>query len=168
MFGDSPQDDADDRSPTASRLIVEEAAITGAHMLRQTRVAIDRFTGGAYPTALFTEEVLFGGPASRVHVCMTLRNPRPPEVGLLLLLLKDLWTGDLPLGGERSVGRGRLQGHEAVLTWSGNQEAPWTLARAPGGVLKIPEAARAPLAGAVAALNTLLDQEPREVTDDPA
>jgi hypothetical protein len=38
-------------------------------------------------------------------------------VGLVLLLLKDLWTGDLPLGGEISVGRGRLKGKQATLTW---------------------------------------------------
>ena len=34
---------------------------------------------------------------------------------MLLLLLKDLWTGDLPLGGESSIGRGRLRGLEAKL-----------------------------------------------------
>ncbi|MGQ9815302.1 MAG: hypothetical protein ACUVR3_09155, partial [Candidatus Roseilinea sp.] len=38
------------------------------------------------------------------------------EIGLLLLLLKDLWTGDLPLGGESSVGRGRLKGVQAVIS----------------------------------------------------
>jgi hypothetical protein len=35
----------------------------------------------------------------------------------VLLLLKDLWTGDLPLGGEISVGRGRLAGQKATLTY---------------------------------------------------
>lgn len=38
---------------------------------------------------------------------------------MLLLLLKDLWTGDLPLGGEASVGRGRLSGQRAELNWRG-------------------------------------------------
>jgi hypothetical protein len=33
----------------------------------------------------------------------------------LLVLLKDLWTGDLPLGGESGVGRGRLRGLSATL-----------------------------------------------------
>jgi len=31
-------------------------------------------------------------------------------------LLKDLWTSDLPVGGESSIGRGRLQGKNATLT----------------------------------------------------
>ena len=45
------------------------------------------------------------------------------EIGLLLLLLKDLWTGDLPLGGESSVGRGRLTGEWATATIDDNE---WT------------------------------------------
>ena len=36
-----------------------------------------------------------------------------------MLLLKDLWTGDLPLGGESSVGRGRLKGKKATLVYKG-------------------------------------------------
>jgi hypothetical protein len=39
------------------------------------------------------------------------------QVGLLLLVLKDLWTGDLPIGGESSVGRGRLRGVEATIAY---------------------------------------------------
>ena len=46
------------------------------------------------------------------------------EIGLLLLVLKDLWTGDLPIGGESSVGRGRLRGKEATLSL---KEMNWVL-----------------------------------------
>jgi len=38
------------------------------------------------------------------------------EAGLLLLILKDLWTGDLAVGGEKSIGRGVFQGHKAKIT----------------------------------------------------
>ena len=48
-----------------------------------------------------------------------LRQPEDAEIGLLLLLLKDLWTGDLTVGSESSVGRGRLQGISATLKRSG-------------------------------------------------
>jgi len=48
--------------------------------------------------------------------------------GLLLLLLRDLWTGDLPLGGESSVGRGRLKGRSATLAYDGKT---WRFAAAP-------------------------------------
>lgn len=39
------------------------------------------------------------------------------QMGVLLLALKDLWTGDLPLGGESGIGRGRLAGQEATITF---------------------------------------------------
>lgn len=52
---------------------------------------------------------------------------------MILLLLKDLWVGDLPVGGEASVGRGRLQGNFARLAFykPDSDEGPsWTLRRA--------------------------------------
>jgi CRISPR/Cas system CMR subunit Cmr4 (Cas7 group RAMP superfamily) len=118
---DSPARSEGDKPLTASRVIVRETVIEGTKPLVQSRVEIDRFTGGAYPTALFSEEVLFGGPGSSVRVFAELRNPQDHEVGLLLLLLKDLWTGDLAIGGERSVGRGRLRGKNAELRWHNTQ-----------------------------------------------
>jgi hypothetical protein len=37
-----------------------------------------------------------------------------------LLLLRDLWTEDLPIGGTSSVGRGRLKGRVATLCCDAN------------------------------------------------
>lgn len=102
--------------PAGSRLITRETAVQGNMDLVQSRVKIDRFTGGAYPQALFSQQPLFGDPETEVRVQLELHSPQPAEIGLLLLVLKDLWTGDLPLGGESSVGRGRLRGREATLT----------------------------------------------------
>jgi CRISPR/Cas system CSM-associated protein Csm3 (group 7 of RAMP superfamily) len=111
--------------PTASRLIVEETPIQGGHYLIQNRVSIDRFTGGAYDTALFAEGPQVGG---NLHLRLILRLDQidlpaaikqveeHAQIGVLLLLLKDLWTGDLPLGGTSSIGRGRLRGCEATLS----------------------------------------------------
>jgi CRISPR/Cas system CSM-associated protein Csm3 (group 7 of RAMP superfamily) len=82
----------------------------------QNRVSIDRFTGGARETALFNERPAFGGDDTELTLEVRLLNPQDHEIGLLLLLLKDLWTGDLPLGGEVGVGRGRLKGKWATLT----------------------------------------------------
>ncbi|NES17616.1 MAG: hypothetical protein F6K41_01350, partial [Symploca sp. SIO3E6] len=100
----------------ASRLIVHEKVITKATDLVQNRIAIDRFTGGAYHGALFSEQPIFGGTQTIVPIELELRNPQEYEIGLLLLLLKDLWTQDLPVGGGSSIGRGRLQGLTATLT----------------------------------------------------
>lgn len=100
----------------ASRLVVHEKVIKDATELVQNRIAIDRFTGGAYHGALFEEQPIFGGDKTIVTIELELRNPYNHEIGLLLLLLKDLWTSDLPVGGESSIGRGRLQGKNATLT----------------------------------------------------
>ncbi|HZQ07110.1 MAG TPA: RAMP superfamily CRISPR-associated protein [Anaerolineae bacterium] len=109
----------------ASRVRVRETEVKNsiAEMV-QTRVQIDRLTGGASNTALFSEQPLLGLPETRVYVELDLVGPQESEIGLLLLVLKDLWTGDLPLGGESSVGRGRLRGRFAELRWG---EGLWRL-----------------------------------------
>jgi CRISPR/Cas system CSM-associated protein Csm3 (group 7 of RAMP superfamily) len=99
----------------SSRLVVHEKVIEKATELVQNRIAIDRFTGGAYHGALFDEQPIFGGNDTIVTIKLELRNPEKYEIGLLLLLLKDLWTSDLPVGGENSIGRGRLKGIKADL-----------------------------------------------------
>lgn len=113
---DAERSAADRPKPSGSRVITEESIVEGGRELVQSRVKIDRFTGGAFPAALFSEQPVFGNRQARVKLNLTLRNPQAAEIGLLLLVLKDLWTGDLPLGGESSVGRGRLEGQHAVLT----------------------------------------------------
>ncbi len=106
----------------ASHVRVRESVIEqGRSDLVQNRVAIDRFTGGAFPSALFSEQPVFGLPETRLKIELDLVKPNDAEIGLLMLLLKDLWTGDLPLGGESSVGRGRLTGRTATLK-SGEHE----------------------------------------------
>lgn len=120
--GESKTGNREHDKPHGSRVIVREREIKNAPEteLVQSRVKIDRFTGGAFPQALFQEEPLFGDGETRVCIELELRAAKDAknfsrEVGLLLLVLKDLWTGDLPLGGEASVGRGRLKGETATL-----------------------------------------------------
>jgi CRISPR/Cas system CSM-associated protein Csm3 (group 7 of RAMP superfamily) len=134
LFGAPLEKNAEGKSIAASRIWVEETEITQPLELVHTRVAIDRFTGGAYPGALFSEQPVFGQENTRVEIKCWIPKPKDWEIGLLLLLLKDLWTGDLPLGGEASVGRGRLRGMEATLTV---REKSWTIEQAPQGGLKM-------------------------------
>jgi CRISPR/Cas system CSM-associated protein Csm3 (group 7 of RAMP superfamily) len=130
--------------PFASRLEVYETAITGnAVPLVHSRVKIDRFTGGAYEGALFDAAPLFSnGDEPAVNLKLRLRTVRrsnatghcetaeetdsrtSAEIGLFLLLLKDLWTSDLALGGESSIGRGRLIGKVAELKYKG-EDTQW-------------------------------------------
>lgn len=100
----------------ASRITINEEFVKQSRAFVQTRIKLDRFTGGTLETALLEEEPTFGG---QVKLGLRLRlapNPtKDAEIGLLLLVLKDLWLGDLPLGGEAAIGRGRLRGQTAKL-----------------------------------------------------
>lgn len=101
-----------------SRLFVDEAYIdtTDVTALRQTRNRIDRFTGGTIDGALFTTEAIWGkANTAPVHIRFEIRGANAPEIGLALLLLKDLSLGRLPLGGEKSIGRGVLEGRLAKI-----------------------------------------------------
>lgn len=143
LFGIMPEGNPEGRR--AGRVRVREQKITGSKALVQSRVKIDRFTGGASETALFEEQPAFGG---HVELVWELRRALPDEdetekpahraqadkrfqaeVGLLLLMLKDLWTGFLPVGGGANVGRGRLMGIEATLRHvGGGFPREWKLA----------------------------------------
>ncbi len=130
-FGDTDGDEAAQKERIASRITFEEHTITGGEFgMVQSRVSIDRFTGGALDTALFNQQPQIGGT---VTLRCRIKNPEEGEIGLLLLL-KDLWTGDLALGGESSVGRGRLLGKSAELRSNG---AEWKIDGADGGKLSI-------------------------------
>lgn len=117
----------------ASRVMIDESEITKSELtgpprdIVQTRVKIDRFTGGAFESALFAEQPAFGGG---FQLGLSLRRPAAAEVGLLLLVLKDLWTGFLPIGGSSSVGRGRLKGRTATINYD---DRTWTLTADPEG-----------------------------------
>jgi len=130
LFG--PEDVESGAVATASRLETRESVIRGGKRAVQNRIRIDRFTGGAYETALFNEEALFGAGKARVELTIKVRNPSDGEVGLLLLLLKDLWAGDLRLGGGSNIGRGQFKGVSARLSLADQR---WEFHQQEGGKL---------------------------------
>ena len=115
--------------PRASRLRVGEAALDASQPQRQTRVAIDRFTQGVVDTALFDEQTEVGG---RATLRVELRDPRDGELGLVLLVLKDLLDGALPVGGTSNIGRGVLTGSATVTFHDGATKPPRTTKLEPG------------------------------------
>jgi CRISPR/Cas system CSM-associated protein Csm3 (group 7 of RAMP superfamily) len=134
LFGVGPED-AGKEAHRASRLIAHEAALQNVHSLVQNRIRIDRFTGGAMDNYLFNEAPVFGDGSNTLNLELTLRKPDDYEIGLLLLLLKDLWTGDLAVGGESSVGRGRLRGLDATVTRvQGNGTTHWKITQTANGL----------------------------------
>lgn len=111
LFGPSPGNLHAGGVPRASRVYVSEAFLEGTRAFRQTRVKIDRFTGGTVEGALFTEEPVAGGD---VMIELEVRAPRDSEIGLLLLLTRDLSEGLVPIGSGANVGRGRLFGEARI------------------------------------------------------
>jgi len=101
-----------------SRVFVDEIPIVDVKEEIQTRIQIDRFTGGTVDGALIEEVPLF--PVKDMdHIKnfrIRIKDAQPLDKGLMLLLLKDLWTADLPIGGEKAIGRGVLEGINAKLT----------------------------------------------------
>ena len=93
------------------------------HEVLQTRNHIDRFTGGTIESALFTNRVLWQRqqykPIMKIHY--EIKDCKEWEAGLALYLLKDLWTGKITIGGEKSIGRGMLQGITAAINFGGKQ-----------------------------------------------
>lgn len=90
----------------------------------QARIKVDRFTGGVIEGALFDSMPVFapsGGSLITVQIDVT--NYEKREAGLLLLVLKDLWSGDLAVGGEKNVGRGVFEGVRAEVVWNGEKIA---------------------------------------------
>ena len=106
-----------------SRFIVEESYLEEhPEQLREpivTRNRIDRFTGGVLGNALLNTQPLYqeDNSVGTVKIRFTIRNATEAEVGLALFLLKDLWQGELALGGETSIGRGRLKGIRAEIQY---------------------------------------------------
>ena len=109
-----------------SRLIVSEAHLEeGIAPRLQTRVRIDRFTGGKLSTGLFTTAPIWQTDerSALLSLRLVLHEPKEEEraweIGLLLLLLKELSLGRLALGGEKGIGRGTLEAREARFSYRG-------------------------------------------------
>ncbi len=106
-----------------SRIVVEETPLRNVGAEIQSRIRIDRFTGGVMAGGLFDSMPVWsdnaGGQEDDAIITMSIRNFCEESdawlAGLLLLVLKDLWTEDLPIGGEKNVGRGILQGISATV-----------------------------------------------------
>ena len=106
-----------------SRVIIEEVPITNVKPEIQYRIKIDRFTGSVIKTALFDTMPLWPESSGKemIKIKISIKKFNAWEAGLLLLILKDLWNADLPVGGEKSIGRGVLKGLLAEISFNGHK-----------------------------------------------
>jgi len=98
-----------------SRLKTAESDLSEFDAMTQQRIRIDRFTGGVISGALFDSAPVWQKNSSTFEISLQTVNPSSAEKALLMHLLKDLWTEDLAIGGEKNVGRGVLVGQKATI-----------------------------------------------------
>ncbi len=129
LFGyvNDPNDKQDirmDKKPKKAKLRIEERELPAYIAELQSRIKIDRFTGGTINGALFDSMPLFNTKEltketdlgkKYTKITIRVRDCIEAEAGLMLLVLKDLWTGDLAIGGEKGIGRGVFNGVSASI-----------------------------------------------------
>lgn len=115
--------DGEKQSGKRSKLLVDETYISTKKLsaMRQTRNRIDRFTGSTIDSALFCEEPVWQQKLDEKTVTLKacMKNCSKAEAGLMLLLLKDLWLGNMNIGSGRGVGRGVLRGVHCQIDYAG-------------------------------------------------
>ena len=119
LFGYSNDDDKDSRK---GRVMVDEIYFDKQfNQEEQPRIRVDRFTGGAMNGALFQDHPVRNtkGDAVTFPLCMTVKNCNDAEAGLVMLLVKDLMTGQVTLGANRTIGYGRVQGKSVTVQYHG-------------------------------------------------
>lgn len=89
------------------KLRTQEAEINNSKKQAQTRIKICRMTASTIDGALLTDETLCSG---EFELVFHIRDYKFQEVKLMLHILRDMITGDLPVGGGKTIGRGILAG----------------------------------------------------------
>lgn len=108
-----------------SRMQIEERELPDYVAELQSRIKIDRFTGGTINGAFFDSMPLFNTNelntstdlSKKTRITIRIKNCTEAEAGLMFLILKDLWTGDLAIGGEKGIGRGVFNGVSAFIKY---------------------------------------------------
>lgn len=107
-----------------SKLEVDEVYINSDKLkaVKQSRIRINRFTGGTITGALFNEEPVWQQDKSRPVLTFKFRIKKcsDEEAGLMLLLIKDIWLGNLCVGSGKGIGRGVLRGHRCSISYKGD------------------------------------------------
>jgi CRISPR/Cas system CSM-associated protein Csm3 (group 7 of RAMP superfamily) len=118
LFGDV--DEGKSKNAQRGRVRIKEIILPDREFQveLQSRIKIDRFTAGVIEGGLFDSMPVFtSAESSSVTIQIDITEYKEYEAGLLLLVLKDLWSGDLAIGGEKNIGRGVFQGVKAEIVW---------------------------------------------------
>lgn len=119
-------DKRENKKPRIGKLQIEERTLPAYVAELQARIKLDRFTGGTVSGALFDSMPLFNTEKlgkeivinkKCTRITLRVKGCSEAEAGLMLLVLKDLWTADLPIGGEKGIGRGVFNGVSASIKY---------------------------------------------------
>lgn len=117
-----------EKRPKKGRVRIKEIVLPDYPSQNISRIRIDRFTGGVIDGGLFETKPVFSNDNSlNFTLEIAVADTKSDEVdreagfGILLLVLKDLWSGDLAVGGEKNVGRGVLKGVQATVCYNGEE-----------------------------------------------
>lgn len=88
-----------------------DVILDGGERPSQKRIHIDKFTGGVMYGGLFSETPAYG----KLQIRVDLEDENKRAAGLLLMALRDLGLGILPLGSGSSIGRGYISGTELLV-----------------------------------------------------
>lgn len=114
--------DKKSKSAKKGRLTTFETIVENADANQiQARIKIDRFTGGTMEGALMQSQPIWH-KNEKIELRFEIEDCETKEAGLMLLMMKDLICEDLPVGGEKSIGRGILIGKSLKIEGKVNQE----------------------------------------------
>lgn len=93
----------DKKNARKSHIVIGESILEGAVSVRSVRTGVSRFESAAKSGALREERIFTRGTtALKINVS----KEAEWAIGLLLLVIKELQNGYLPIGGQTAVGRG--------------------------------------------------------------
>ena len=104
------------------RFLVNEVYFDEAYTKEeQHRIRVDRFTGGVMNGALFADHPLRNTKGENLTFPLHIRikDCSDSEAGLAMLLVKDLMTGQVTMGANRTIGCGRIKGHSVTVKYNG-------------------------------------------------
>lgn len=104
------------------RVLVNEVYFDTAYTQEeQHRIRVDRFTGGVMNGALFADHPLRNtkGKTLTFPLHIRIKDCSDSEAGLAMLLVKDLMTGQVTMGANRTIGCGRIKGHSVTVKYNG-------------------------------------------------
>ncbi len=126
LFGKSSENSENEGGGLKSRLLVKESKLSNLSVGGQTRIAIDKFTSAPINGALFNELCLWSIEDDKIHFTTSIElwNTKNHHryLALLMLAMKDIWSGFLAVGSEANIGRGWLKGHKLSATWIENSK----------------------------------------------